>query len=469
MYASNLESLLFDLLERSDASRRERLDMAARFDSLRRYGRLPQGRANHAALLTDKQIASAILGLASDRPGWAGHIAIVLENLVPVGGKAASISGSETLIQAVQVILSDKAVRKDLVSLTISSAASGMNSNGHAAIKVRTITVSFVSRLALSLLQPGAEKKYDHSYQYANAARLISLNGSFFERLVDQIESRRKYKPKPISDGTEYDAEDAERRRLHKLGVRNDSRYLTIGVDNQVTWPREETLVSFDRFTFVLLPKTKEHIQSINMDLTANKLTIREARTIINRFLSIMTWCDDQFAVAQDGWAGSPVPSPVSRRNLAFTTTYYWLFHRKIASDNDALRGLALYREARNAEQNYLVSYAVLNYYKIIEIRHPDGPSARAWLAAAFPIVAPKIRAEVLGEFQKDRGMTSPEKHIYDAYRLAVAHASSKKRSDPDDSDEIGRLHTAAEILHEFARHFIAIELKVSDRKDSRD
>jgi hypothetical protein len=31
----------------------------------------------------------------------------------------------------------------------------------------------------------------------------------------------------------------------------------------------------------------------------------------------------------------------------------------------DARRALALYREARNAEQNYLVSYAVLNYYKI--------------------------------------------------------------------------------------------------------
>ena len=85
MYASNLERLLFDLVEQSDASRSERSDMAKRFDSLRRYGRLSQGRENHAALLTDEQIASAIFGLASDRPGWAGHVAIVLANLVPVG------------------------------------------------------------------------------------------------------------------------------------------------------------------------------------------------------------------------------------------------------------------------------------------------------------------------------------------------------------------------------------------------
>jgi hypothetical protein len=239
MYASNLERLLFDLVQQSDASRSERSDMAKRFDSLRRYGRLPQGRENHAALLDDEQIASAIFGLASDLPGWAGHVATVLRNLVPVGGASASIWGSETLVQAVQVILSDKAARKDLVSLTISSAASGTNTNGHATIKTRTVdgdrTVSFVSHLALSLLEPGVEKTYDHSYQYADAARLLSLNKRFFEGLVQQIDFIRKHRPKPISDGSEYDAGEAEKQRLKKLAVRNDSRYLTIGVDNQAS------------------------------------------------------------------------------------------------------------------------------------------------------------------------------------------------------------------------------------------
>ena len=144
-------------------------------------------------------------------------------------------------------------------------------------------------------------------------------------------------------------------------------------------------------------------------------------------------------------------------------------FDRKISSDNDARRALALYREARNAEQNYLVSYAVLNYYKIIEIRHPDGPQARAWLAAAFPIVEPKIREEVLREFHRERGTIPPAKHIYDAYRLAVAHASTRTISDPDSSDEITRLHIAAEILRELARHFISTELKVSNSVYSGD
>ena len=81
-----------------------------------------------------------------------------------------------------------------------------------------------------------------------------------------------------------------------------------IGGDNQVTRPKEETLVRFDHFTLVLLPKTERHVQSISMDLAANQLGIPEARTVINRFLSVLTWCDDQFAVAQDGWAGNPEP-----------------------------------------------------------------------------------------------------------------------------------------------------------------
>jgi len=347
-----------------------------------------------------------------------------------------------------------------------------LNAHGTAFIKVHTPgkrIVNFVSQMAVSLHRPGAEVTYDNDGQFTPAARLLSLNRSFFDRIAKETEEIRKLRPPPVGDGSEYDAEEAEQRRLQKLGVKRNSRYLTIGVDNQVTWPREETLVNFDRFALVLLPKTKDHIQSINIDLANNKLSIDEARTVWNRFLSIMAWCDDQFAVAQDGWAGNPVPMPVSRRDLAFTTAYHWIFDRNIPVDSDTRRALALYREARNAEQNHLVSYAVLNYYKVIEIGHPEGPQTRSWLATAFPVVEPRLDAELMQRFHSERGNSSPESHIYDSYRLAVAHASTKTKSDPDCSKEITRLHDAAEILRRLARHFIASELKVSDCTYSGD
>ena len=61
-------------------------------------------------------------------------------------------------------------------------------------------------------------------------------------------------------------------------------------------------------------------------------------------------------------------------------------------TDKDVQRALALYREARNAEQNYFVSYAVLNYYKILEIRHKE---TIKWIEAVFPVVEKAIRAPV--------------------------------------------------------------------------
>jgi hypothetical protein len=150
-------------------------------------------------------------------------------------------------------------------------------------------------------------------------------------------------------------------RRYERLGVRPGSRFLNVGVDNQVTWPREEMLIKFDQYRFVLMPKTRDHVQSIHVDLTANRLKDAEAMTLVNRFLSLMTWCDDQFAIAQGDWSGNPVPVPVLKRNLAFTTTYNWVFNRKLPASDEVRRALALYREPRNAQQNAMISYAVLN------------------------------------------------------------------------------------------------------------
>src|SRR3546814_10684685 len=98
----------------------------------------------------------------------------------------------------------------------------------------------------------------------------------------------------PIGDGSEYDKADAEKARRERLGATPSSYFLNIGVDNQVTWPREETLITFDRYKLVLMPKTKDHVQSIHIDLHANRLSMEEARTVINRLLSLMTWRSEE-------------------------------------------------------------------------------------------------------------------------------------------------------------------------------
>ncbi len=172
------------------------------------------------------------------------------------------------------------------------------------------------------------------------------------------------------------------------------------------------------------MPKTCDHVQSVHIDLTANKVSDSEAMTIINRFLSLLTWCDDQFAIAQEGWSGNPVPVAVPRRNLAFATAFHWTFDGEMPDSANARRALALYREARNAQQNFMVSYAVLNFYKILEIGRSDPKGGtKKWLQDNFDVLKLDIHQEEFGKFaavydnsEAKRNGKKPHEYIYDTF-----------------------------------------------------
>lgn len=302
MFAKNLEILLDRLFQKSDVSSDLPKEFADRFDALRRSGRLPRGRENQAKPLTDSEIASAILGMACSTPSWAGQAAVILSGLRPVGGTDASFFGAETLQKAIEHILCEPNSRRNVIQLRVSVAEGGINSHGYATLSYEIKGVMhrafFVPKEAISLLQPGAERDFNAEQRYSPASKETVFSSAFFDRITLEVERAKAFPALPEGDGSEYDAEEAQQERYRKLGVRPNSLFLNIGVDNQVTWPKHETLVKFDRYHFVLMPKTRDHVQSVHVDLTANALTDREAMTMINRFLSVMTWCDDQFAIA---------------------------------------------------------------------------------------------------------------------------------------------------------------------------
>jgi hypothetical protein len=101
MFAKNLEITLFALCKNGDASHSLPQEFAARFDALRRYGKLPRGRERRDQLLTSSEIAAAILGLTPAHPNWAGHAASILCNLRPVGAVDASFFGTSTLQESI--------------------------------------------------------------------------------------------------------------------------------------------------------------------------------------------------------------------------------------------------------------------------------------------------------------------------------------------------------------------------------
>lgn len=466
MLAKQLIRVLTELCRSSDVTTDTLADMDRRFESLRGCGRLPRGRENRGRALTNEQIVAAVLGLAATQPGWAGHVATIIARLKPVGGKTDAFGGAATLTDALSNLLSDKSARASIVAVRLSGAEAGTNSHGLAVITYEGDAtrhqLSFVRDEAVSLLQPGV--RFDAELRNAPVSRELVFNRRFFERLAQKVDYARAHPSPPIGDGSEYDKEDAERARRIRLGATPSSHYLNIGVDNQVTWPNKEMLIEFDRYKLVLMPKTKDHVQSIHIDLHANLLSMEEAMTVINRFLSLMTWCDDQFAIVQDGWGGNPVPVAVPKRNLAFTTAYHWVFDREIPDSDEVRRALALYREARNAEQNFMISYAVLNYYKVIEIRHRGWPASTKWVADNLPAILNDPHDQVgIADFLTACGQEKPEMYIYAACRVAVAHVSPNRPSDPDEFAELRRLHNAADVMRRLARRFISVDLGVSD------
>jgi hypothetical protein len=152
------------------------------------------------------------------------------------------------------------------------------------------------------------------------------------------------------------------------------------------------------------------------------------------------------------------------KRDLAFTATRHWVFNRDIPDSDEVRRALALYREARNAEQNFMVSYAVLNYYKIIEIRHQGSKASMKWVRDNLQaILSDRRDNESIATFLKACGEEEPAVYVYAACRVAVAHVSPNRPSDPDEFVELGRLHNAAYVMHRLARRFICLELGVSE------
>ena len=361
MFAKNLEHVLAEALGKSDVSPIDLADIAERFESLRGYGRLPRARANCATPLSFPKLllqSSASLPQTPNGPATQSRSSAIC-------GRSEALQHpfmeSRIYPPLSSGYSSDSAAREGLVSLTVSAAESAMNCNGFATLIYRDGAgrrrTSFVSKMAVSQLQAGADKEFDEDCLHAPASRCVVFGRAFFDHVAEAVLQAAAFPGVPAGDGSEYDAEEAKQTRYKALGVRTGSRFLNIGVDTQVTWPKQEMVVQFDRHQLVLMPKTKESAIGSYGSWT-NRLTDHEALTVVNRFLSIMTWRDDQFAVAQDGWSGNPVPVAVPRRDLAFTTAPQWVFIGKIPANDDVTRALAVYREARNAQQNYMVSYA---------------------------------------------------------------------------------------------------------------
>ena len=440
-----------------------------RFERLRGNALIPRGRENAARRLSDDEIASAVLGFVHPMPGWAGHTSLILGDLRPVGGQQAAYRGTSNLLKEIGSLIEQPESSDRLLKVTLSIGRDfGKESYACEIYYQRNQearVTSYVSKYAYSLLSPGAEREYVHGRLDTLSAIQQSFGPSFFRSLAKAVLLSRQIDRPWKTDWREYESEE-EKEAFHKrLGARRSSDFLNLRVDAQVTWPREPTRIKFGGHHFVLFPKTAENSHSISIDLASERISVDEARSLINLMLSVMSWCADQPASLHDGWSGNPVPVPVSKANPAFVTTNTWVFYREPPLDERLRRCLAFYRDGLNALSVGLASHAVLSFYRVLETKSETSKKAAIeWIDAAVN----EIGLQGSDSFQAyEAHRTSMQlghgAYIYKWCRVATAHAALDAPSNPDEAEEERRLLDAARVIKVFARHLIKQEFKFSD------
>ncbi|OEC93380.1 methylamine utilization protein MauJ [Rhizobium sp. YK2] len=439
-----------------------------RFETLRGYDLLPRGRENAGQRLSDAQIANAVLSFGHPLPDFGGHASLIFGDLRPVGGEHSSYLGTKTLRDAVAALIGGARGVSDLVRLTLSVERDFGDDEYRAVIRSKgqdgIRTISYVSKYASSLLQTGAQEGYNHDRLSKLSAMDRALGPAFFHILSRHIAISRHVDRPFKADWRQYETEEEKAAFHRRLGARPSSNFLTLRVDAQVAWPKDPTRIVFGGYNLLLFPKTKDHSHSVSIDLKHERIAPETARTLINRMLSVMSWCDDQPASVHEGWSGNTVPVPVSRRDLAFTTMNEWHFYRTLPSDENLMRCLAYYRDGLNAHSAGLGSHAVLSFFRVFETRYDKKKKVIDWVDASYPGIEKSILEGARLAFEADRLSANVDVgiYIYENCRVATAHAARDRPSDPDGTEELRRLLNASEVIRRLARFFVEQEFNFS-------
>jgi hypothetical protein len=237
-------------------------------------------------------------------------------------------------------------------------------------------------------------------------------------------------------------------------------RYLQVGISGEAIWPEKETKITFGGHELILRPATRDTEQSVHIALKG--ITDIEGLTVINRFLSILTWCDGQGMETLYNWSGNPIPVSVPKRSRFVGSSIAFPFYRDIEDDPKARLALALYREARTISS---IPFEFLSYFKILNIFWQDKFQnhknelieglREALSGLRYDEAVKRIKA-----LNKQHGDVAA--YLYESGRCAVAHAHSDPIVDPDNISDLRRLSDDMWIIKAVAEFLIENKLHVS-------
>ena len=210
-------------------------------------------------------------------------------------------------------------------------------------------------------------------------------------------------------------------------------RWLNVGVKGSAVWPTEETTVEFGGHKLVLKPATRETEQSVHINLRG--ISDADALTLINRFLSVLSWCDDQPMENRYGWSGNPVPMAVSRESRLVGSSIAFPFYRRLEPDAKTRLALALFREARTVNST---PFGFLSYFKILNIFWKDkfetiNGQRQNPMIEGIRATLPKLKDELAVSRLRALDTIEPDvpKYLYESGRCAIAHAYAHRGNTP--------------------------------------
>lgn len=238
--------------------------------------------------------------------------------------------------------------------------------------------------------------------------------------------------------------------------------WLSVRISGKVMWPTKKTTISFAGHDLVLFPPTTDTDPSLHINL--NKLSSKQGMTLINRFLSFLSWCEDAPVENLGGISGQLNPHPIpSKEENQLCYTDVFPLSIKLHEDEKALRALALFREARSVNS---ISFCLLSYFKILNIVWKDTKiNGKNEIVEGIRDTLPKIldteANDRIARLRK-KGERDIPAYVYGSGRCAVAHAYKDPMADPDNIEDLHRLSEDTWIIKAIAGYLMEHTLVIS-------
>lgn len=253
------------------------------------------------------------------------------------------------------------------------------------------------------------------------------------------------------------------------------ANWCNFGVIGDLSWPRKEVAIQYDGTEVIVMPSSAANCASLHIELSSNRLCWIDAMTKLNRLLSLASWEDDSASILLSGLSGTPTPMAVEAHRDGHLTSIadFWVHRTAPITDPAAKRAVAIYREALNLRRFHAHPYALLGFYKILEMPFGNngGKKREEWMEKTIQAMLgvsgiPKPVQDYGGNFQNAFGKTAAEiqKSLYKECRLAIAHASTNPALDPDNVTSLRKLSLAIDLMRELARVLIRDKFGIPER-----